>query len=96
MAGYRPDIPPHVAETIRHLPPDVKRGIKAALRALSDGSAVGEPLQRDLEGFLKYRVKRFRIVYAFDRPRKIIRILAVGHRRAVYEELANIVRRADR
>jgi len=28
-AGYRPDIPPHVAEVIRHLPPDVKRGIKA-------------------------------------------------------------------
>ena len=25
MAVYRPDIPPHVAEIIRHLPPDLKR-----------------------------------------------------------------------
>jgi mRNA interferase RelE/StbE len=93
MAGYRPDIPPHVAEVIRHLPPEVKRGIKAAIRALSIESAAGEPLQRELEGLLKYRVKRYRIVYALDRPRKIMRIIAVGHRRAIYEELADRVRR---
>ena len=94
MAGYRPDIPPHVAEVIRHLPPDVKRGVKAAVRALSDNPAVGEPLQRELEGLLKYRVKRFRVVYAVDRQRRLIRIVAVGHRRAVYEELADLVRRS--
>jgi len=92
MAGYRPDIPPHVAEVVRHLPPEVKRGVKAALRALCDGSARGEPLQRELKGFLKYRVKRYRVVYALDRSRKIIRIVAVGHRRGVYEELADLVR----
>ena len=94
MAGYRPDLPPRVAEVIRHLPPDVKRGNKAALRALSDGSAAGDPLQREHEGLLKYRVKRYRIVYALDRRRKIIRIVAVGHRRGVYEELADFVRRS--
>ena len=93
MAGYRPDIPPHVAEVIRHLPPEVKRGVKAALLALSDGSVAGEPLQRELTGFLKYRVKRYRIVYALDRSRKIIRIIAIGHRRGVYEELADYARR---
>lgn len=93
MAGYRPDIPPHVAEVICHLPPEVQRGIKAAIRALSNDLAAGEPLQRELEGLRKYRVKRFRIVYAIDRPRKIIRIVAVGHRRAIYEEMADLVRR---
>ena len=93
MAGYRPDIAPHVAEVIRHLPPEVKRGIKAVIRALSDDPAFGEPLQRELEGLWKYRVKRFRIVYAIDRRRKIIRIVAMGHRRAIYEEMADFVRR---
>jgi mRNA interferase RelE/StbE len=93
MAGYRPDIPTHVAEVIRHLLPEVKRGVKAAIRALSIEPAAGEPLQRELEGLLKYRVKRYRIVYALDRPRKIMRIIAVGHRRAIYEELADRVRR---
>jgi mRNA interferase RelE/StbE len=94
MAAYRPDIPPHVAEIVRHLPPEVKRGVKSALRALSDGSAAGEPLQRELEGFLKYRVKRYRIVYALDRRRRIIRVVAIGHRRSVYDELADYVRRS--
>jgi len=93
MADYRPDIAPHVAEVIRHLPPEVKRGIKAAIRALSRDPAYGEPLQRQLEGLWKYRVKRFRVVYAVDRPRKIVRIVAVGHRRAIYEEIADLVRR---
>lgn len=93
MARYRPDIPPHVAEIIRHLPPEVKRGVKAAIRALSENATLGEPLQRELEGLLKYRVKRFRIVYSIDRLRRVLRIIAVGHRRVVYEELADLVRR---
>ncbi|HEY7658759.1 MAG TPA: type II toxin-antitoxin system RelE/ParE family toxin [Burkholderiales bacterium] len=71
----------------------MKRGIKAALRALSGGSASGEPLQRELEGLLKYRVKRYRIIYTLDRQRRVIRVQAVGHRRAVYEVLADLVRR---
>ena len=94
MARYRPGIPPRVAEVIRHLPPEVKRGIKAAIRALCNDPALGEPLQRDLEGLLKYRVKRYRVVYALDRKRKLFRVMAVGHRRAVYEELADLVRQS--
>jgi len=93
MAGYRPDIPPHVADVIRNLPPEVKRAVKAAIRALSDEPGVGEPLQRELDGLWKYRVRRFRVVYAVDRRRRVLRIIAVGHRRVVYEELADLARR---
>ena len=92
MTGYRPDIAPHVAEVIRHLSPDVKRGVKAAIRALSIDPALGEPLQRELEGLCKYRVRRFRVVYSIDRSRRILRIVAVSHRRAVYEEIADRAR----
>lgn len=92
MAGYRPDIPPHVADVIRKLPPEVKRGVKAAIRALSDEPGGGEPLQRELAGLWKYRVRRFRIVYAVDRRRRVLRIMAVGHRRTVYEEFAHLAR----
>ena len=93
MTGYRPDIPPRVADVIRSLPPEVKRGVKAAIRSLSDNPNAGEPLQRELDGLWKYRVRRFRIIYAIDRQRRVLRIMAVGHRRAVYEELADLVRR---
>lgn len=88
MPVFQPDIPPHVAEIIRHLPPDVKRSVKHALRALSENPDAGEPLRRELEGLWKYRVRRFRIVYAIDRPNRKLRVIAVGHRREVYEQVA--------
>lgn len=92
MPAYRLDIPAHVAEIIRHLPPDLKRAVKGALQALSGDPALGEPLLRELEGFWKYRVRRFRIVYSVDRANRVVRIFAVGHRRTIYEAVAALVR----
>jgi len=82
---FRPDLPPPVAEVIRHLPPDVKRAVKQALRALSMDPETGVPLVGELDGLWKYRVRRFRIVYGIDRAHRVIRIFAVAHRRDVYE-----------
>jgi len=92
MIAFRPDIPPEVAEVIRHLPPDVKRSVKHALRALSVDPESGEPLRRELEGLWKYRVRRFRVIYAIDRVLLVIRVVAVGHRRGIYEEVTERVR----
>jgi mRNA interferase RelE/StbE len=92
MVAHQIDIPPHVADVIRHLPPDIKRSIKAAFRTLSVNPTAGEPLKKELREFWKYRVRRFRIVYAVDRTRKVIRIIAVGYRRAIYEQVAELVR----
>jgi len=61
-AAFQPDIPSHVAAVIRHLPPDLKRSIKTAIRTLSHAPDSGTPLTRELDGFWKYRVRRFRIV----------------------------------
>ena len=96
MAVYRPDIPPHVAEVIRHLPPDIKRSVKQALRSLSADLISGVPLMRELSGLWKYKVRRFRIIYELDRKARIIRIYAVGHRREVYEKLAGQLRQVAR
>lgn len=87
--GNRLDIPPHVAEVIRHLLPDIKRGVKAALRALSAEPGRGDPLIRKLAGLWKYRVRRFRVVYSIQRRQRVIRVVAVGHRRRIYEDVAS-------
>jgi len=47
---------------------------------------------RELEGLWKYRVRRFRIVYAIDRRNRVLRVFAVGHRRTIYEVVAALVR----
>jgi mRNA interferase RelE/StbE len=93
VSPFRLDIPPHVAGVIRSLHPDLKRSIKAAVRAIADNPECGEPLQRELDGLRKYRVRRFRIVYAINRKSRVIRLMAVGHRQDVYEELTARLRR---
>lgn len=93
MAVFRPDIPPHVAQVIRHLPPDLKRSVKQAIRALCSDPFSGEPLLRELAGLRKYRVRRFRLVYGIDRERRLLRIFTVGHRREIYEQVAAQLRR---
>jgi mRNA interferase RelE/StbE len=84
----QPEFPPDVAAVVRRLAPDVRRSVKQAVRALSVDPGLGELLQRDLEGFGQYRVRRFRIVYRIDRTRRTLQVLAVGHRRTVYEAAA--------
>ena len=93
MTPLRPVIPPHVAEAIRSLHPDLKRSIKSAIRAIASDPACGEPLLRELDGLWKFRVRRFRIVYAIDRKARAIRLMAVGHRQSVYEELTARLRK---
>jgi mRNA interferase RelE/StbE len=92
MAVYRPDIPQHVIEVIRHLLPDVKRSVGQALRCLSLDPFSGAPLMRELSGLWKYKVRRFRIIYAVDPTARILQIHAIGHRREVYEKFANGLR----
>ena len=93
MNPFRPDIPPHVAEVIRSLHPDLKRSIKAAVRGIATDPECGEPLMRELDGLWKYRVRRFRIVYAIDRKARAIRLIAVGHRQSIYEDLTAKLRK---
>ncbi len=92
MISFRPDIPPHVADVIRSLHPDLKQLIKSAIRSIATNPACGEPLKRELDGLRKYRVRRFCIVYAVHEKTRIIRLMAVGHRRSVYEELIERLR----
>jgi mRNA-degrading endonuclease RelE of RelBE toxin-antitoxin system len=89
---FRAAIPPAVADVIRHLHPDLKRSVKKVIRALCNDPTCGEPLQKELEGYWKYRHRRFRIVYSIDRANRAIRIVAVGSRRTIYEQAAEQLR----
>jgi mRNA interferase RelE/StbE len=93
---FRPDIPPHAADVICSLYPDLKQLIKSTIRAITANLECGEPLKRELHGLRKYRVRRFRIVYAVDQKRRVMRLMAVGHCRSVYEELTERIRRKPR
>lgn len=96
MTPFRLDIPPHIAAVIRSLHPDLKQLIKSAIRAIAANPECGEPLKRELDGLRKYRVRRFHIVYAVHQKTRVIRLMAVGHRRSVYEELTERLHRKSK
>lgn len=81
-------VSPALAETIRHLPPGLKRSIRQALRIIGQDPGCGEPLERELAGYLKFKLRGFRIIYTVDRAAVVVRILAIGSRATVYQRLA--------
>jgi len=85
---FQPDIPPHVAQIIRGLPPDIKKSVREAIRALAKDHALGEPLGGRLTGLWKYRVRRYRIIYLPRPVKRSFLVYAVGHRREIYDKIA--------
>jgi mRNA interferase RelE/StbE len=88
MSRHRVVVAPDAAEVIRTLHPDLKRSVRSALDAIGNSPWIGEELRGELSGLLRYRVRRFRIVYAVNRSARLVRVVAVGPRRSVYEDLA--------
>ena len=82
---YHLSIPPHVAAVMAHLPPSIKRDARQALRVLCDDPQAGEPLQRELRGLRKYRIRAFRVVYRIVTSQRLIQIMAVAPRETVYD-----------
>ena len=73
---------------IHSLPPELKRAVRAAIDEIAANPEIGGRLEGELKQYWKYRVRRYRLIYAVDRGQRVIRIVALGHRRNVYEELA--------
>lgn len=86
---YKLSTPPHVAQVICHLYPDIKKSIKEALRAICQNPFLGIPLEKELKGLWKYRVRRYRIVYKPVSKSRVIKLYAVGHRKEIYDKIAN-------
>jgi mRNA interferase RelE/StbE len=90
MIRYHLRIPPHVAEVLTYLPPAIKRDAKQAFRILSEDPRAGEPLERELRGLWKYRIRAFRIVYRIVVEQRLIQVMAVGPRGTIYDVVRRI------
>jgi mRNA interferase RelE/StbE len=86
---HRIAIAPSAVAAIRALHPDIKRAVRNALTALASDPERGLALQGELAGLHRYKVRRYRIIYEIVRPTRIVRVVAVGHRSRLYEDLAD-------
>ena len=79
------------ARAIRTLDPAARRRIFAALRTLREDPERGKPLQLTLKGLRSWRTGDYRIVYRLIESRIEILVVAVGHRRDVYDRLKKML-----
>lgn len=77
-----------IKEDIPTLPKKIKKTIKKAIeeRLMKDPVGFGKPLRYSLKGHRRLRVGDYRIVYRIDSDKKIVIIVAIKHRKEVYEE----------
>lgn len=89
--SYSLDIGGETRSLISHLPPSRKQKVRESLQAIAEDPSQGKPLQEELEELYSYRVGTLRIIYRIDSPLKKVRIITIGPRRTIYEELSKAI-----
>ena len=74
-------------EDIPKLPKRVQKTIKQAIeeRLMVDPIGFGKPLRYSLKGHRRLRVGDYRIVYRIDAENSTVIIIAIKHRKEVYD-----------
>ncbi len=95
MIRYRIEMSQTVGEILPHLPPQLKRKVKAALRSIADDPYRAKELKEELVGLRSCPVARARIIYRIQGS--IVEIVAFGPRADIYEraaaELSRVLRK---
>jgi mRNA interferase RelE/StbE len=81
------------ARALRKLDPPVRRQVKAAVERLAEDPTRGKPLRLTLQGLRSWRTGEWRIVYRTENDRVVVLVIAVGHRREVYDRLRERLRK---
>ena len=83
---------PTAAKAIGKLDPGTRSQVRAAIERLAEDPTRGKPLQFTLNGLRSWRTSDWRIVYRVSKRGLEILIVAVGHRREVYDVLREKVK----
>ena len=77
-----------VKEDIPTLAKTIKATIKKAIeeRLMVDPVGFGKPLRYSLKGHRRLRVADYRVVYRIDPEKHLVIIVAIKHRKDIYED----------
>ena len=82
---YQIKLTPTAVNAFNRLHPEVKKQLKNALHALKENPCFGKPLREELISFRSLKIKRYRVIYQIDDNLQFIIVIALGHRRDIYE-----------
>lgn len=88
------NIPDDVAHLVRTLHPELKKKIRAGLKAILSNPAEGKALKNELAGLRSFRIGRFRIIYR--EGRNVIELVAIGPRERIYEDTYRLLKKEGR
>jgi mRNA interferase RelE/StbE len=76
---------------VKKMDASIRRIIKKAIQSLAVNPAKGKPLAYDLAGLHSLRTSDYRIIYRVKEKQLIIIVIAVGHRKEIYQKLKELV-----
>lgn len=83
--SYRAALTSNFLREFKKLPRNMKDRISMAIDEIVASPFSGVNLRGELEGRLRWRVGRYRIIYMIDEKPKLIVFLDVGLRKNIYE-----------
>ncbi len=78
-------LPQSVQKHARKLPKHIQKRLPTAFLLLKENPISGEKLHGELEGYFKYRLGDYRIVYMFDTKSSVVKVVTIEHRQGVYK-----------
>jgi mRNA interferase RelE/StbE len=87
-------MPEEIAALIRGMHPEIKKKIKAGLKAILAAPDTGKILRDELAGLRSMRISKLRIIYRVSK--KEIQIVAVGPRIRIYDETYRLLQKEKR
>jgi len=96
MKSIRVELAPQASTFLRSLAPGPRKQLRAALRDLARDKGDILELEHPLDGFLRLRAGRNRVVfhYAIQGKRKVIRCDFMERRELVYELFSDLIKGA--
>jgi len=82
---YRIEFTASAFSLLAHLPPEMKKLLREALKELQNNPALGKFLKEELGGYQSLARKRYRVIYKTNSRDKTIRVYFAGHRKDIYE-----------
>jgi mRNA interferase RelE/StbE len=79
------------AKAIQKFDAPTRKRVRLACEILARESERGKPLQLTLKGLRSWHTGDFRIVYRLNRETVEILVIAIGHRREIYDRLRDLV-----
>ena len=82
---FKIKLTPTAIHSFNGLHPEIKKQFKDALSALKENPYSGKLLREELNFFRTFKIKRYRVIYQVDDNLRHIVVVALGHRRDIYE-----------